>query len=90
MEKQKKEDLPYNKPFTDRELKTVIKQQNNTAPGEDTNHPQIIKNLPPKTLKYLLDMYNKFWEEGEIQYNTIRKIFIAPKILLTPNIIYKI
>ena len=26
----------------------------------------MIKKLPPETLKYLLDMYNKIWEEGEI------------------------
>ena len=26
----------------------------------------MIKRLPPETLKYLLDMYNKIWEEREI------------------------
>ena len=26
----------------------------------------MIKRLPPEKLKYLLDMYNKIWEEGEI------------------------
>ena len=26
----------------------------------------MVKNLPPETLKYLLDMYNKIWEEIEI------------------------
>ena len=64
--RKKEEELPYNELFTDRELKIAIKQQKNTAPGEDTIHPQMIKNLPPETLKYLLDMYNKIWEEGEI------------------------
>ena len=39
----KEEEPPYNKPFTDRQLKTAIKQQNNTATGEDTIHPQMIK-----------------------------------------------
>ena len=29
----------------------------------------MIKKLPPETLKYLLDMYNKVWEEGEIPKN---------------------
>ena len=28
------------------------------------NAPQMIKNLPSETLKYLLDLYNKIWEEG--------------------------
>ena len=26
----------------------------------------MIKRLPPETLKYLLNMYNKIWKEGEI------------------------
>ena len=26
----------------------------------------MINELPPETLKYLLDVYNKIWEEGEI------------------------
>ena len=52
--------------FTVRELKIAIKQPKNTTPGEDTIHPQMIKNLSPETLKYLLDMYNKIWEEGKI------------------------
>ena len=46
----------YNYPFIERKLKAAIKQQKNTAPGEDTIHPQMIKMLPPETLKYLLDL----------------------------------
>ena len=64
--RKKKEELPYNKPFTDRELKAAIKQQKNTALRKDTIHPQMIKRLPLETLKYLLDMYNQIWENGEI------------------------
>ena len=41
--KKREEELPYNKPFTDRELKAAINQQKNTAPGEDTIHLQMIK-----------------------------------------------
>ena len=26
----------------------------------------MIKRLPPETLKYLLDMYKKIWEEGDM------------------------
>ena len=37
--RKKEEELPYNKPFIDKELKAAIKQQNKTAPGEDTIHP---------------------------------------------------
>ena len=53
------------KPFTDRELKTAINHQKNTAPREDTIHPQMIKKkLTPETLKYLLDIYNNPFVEG--------------------------
>ena len=37
-----------------------------TAPGQNTINPQIIKTLSPETLKNLLDMYNRIWEEGDI------------------------
>ena len=40
------------------------KHQKNTAPGENTIHPWIKKKLPLVTLKYLLDLYNKIWEDG--------------------------
>ena len=36
----------------------------------------MIKRLPPKTLKYLLDMYNKIWEEEEIP-NTWKHVTIT-------------
>ena len=42
----KEEEVPYNKPFTERGLKAAIKQQKNTAPREYTIHPQMIKRLP--------------------------------------------
>ena len=51
--RKKEEELPYKKAFTDKELKAAIKQQKNTAPGEDTIHSQIIKRLPPEIVKYL-------------------------------------
>ena len=44
-----------------------MNQQKNTTPGEDTIHPQKMKRLPPEALMHLLDIYNKIWEEGEIQ-----------------------
>ena len=37
--KKGEKELPYNKLFTGRELKAAIKQQKNTAPGEDTFLP---------------------------------------------------
>ena len=41
--KKREEELPYNKLFTDRELQAAINHQKNTAPGEKTVHPQMIK-----------------------------------------------
>ena len=49
--RKKEEDLQYNKPFTDRELITAIKQQNNTASGEDIIHPQMIKKTTTRDTK---------------------------------------
>ena len=40
----KKDEQPY-KPFTERGLKATIKKTKNTALGEDTIHPQKIKNI---------------------------------------------
>ena len=45
--KNKKDELSCNKPFTDRELKSAINQQRNAAKREDVK-----KKLPPETLKY--------------------------------------
>ena len=50
----------YNESFTERELKAAI----NNRQHQGTIHLQMIKKLPPETLKYLLDLNNKFWEEG--------------------------
>ena len=41
--KQKEEELRYNKPFTEIENENSHKKQKNTAPEEDTIHPQMIK-----------------------------------------------
>ena len=41
--KKEEEELPYNKPFTERELKAAINQPKNKVPGNDTIHPQMIK-----------------------------------------------
>ena len=47
--KKREEELPYNKPFTVRELSAAKIQQKNTAPGEDTIHPQMIKTTTRNT-----------------------------------------
>ena len=50
-------------PFIERELKAVIKQEKNRAPGK-TPYIQMIKRLSSETMKYLLDLYNKIWKKG--------------------------
>ena len=77
VEKNKNKKREKELPFTDRELKVAINQQKNTVPGEDTIYPQIIKKIPPETLKYLLDMYNKIWKRGEIP-KTWKHAIITP------------
>ena len=49
--KKRKEEIPYIKPFTDRELKAAINQQKNTAPGQDTIHPQMIKKTTTRDIE---------------------------------------
>ena len=45
----------------------------------------MIKRLPPDTLKYFLDLYNKIWEEEEIpnmwKHTTITKEEKDPKVV---------
>ena len=45
--RRKQKDQPYNKSFTDRELKTTEEY----SPRKDTIHSYIIKRLPKETLK---------------------------------------
>ena len=56
----------YNKLFTERHLKAAIKNNRKIQHQVKTPYIEIIKILPPETLKYLLGLYNKIWEEGVI------------------------
>ena len=60
-----KEELPYNKPFRDRteSIKKPTKEHS-TRRGYYSSPDK--KKLPPETLNYLLDIYNKIWEQEEI------------------------
>ena len=49
----------YHKNNLHTKLKAATNQKKNTAPGEDTIYPQMIKKMLSETLKNLLDMYNK-------------------------------
>ena len=48
-----------------KELKDSIKRSHNTAVGPDEVHYEFLKQLPSKSLKLLLRIYNKLWTEGK-------------------------
>ena len=54
----------YNKKFSLRDLKRALKKSNDSSPGSDQIHYQILKHLPDDTLKILLELINEYWETG--------------------------
>ena len=54
--------LRYNKKFTMRYLKRSLKKSNNSSPGPDQIHYEILCNLPIETLHILLDIINETWK----------------------------
>ena len=56
----------YNNPFNLDELKDAINKSHDTATGPDEIHYQMLKHLPPKSLKTLLAIFNDIWETGKI------------------------
>ena len=59
-----KKTYSYNKKFTLRDITRSIKKSNDSSPGVDQIHYQILKHLPKTTLKFLLDLINEYWESG--------------------------
>ena len=51
--------LRYNKKFTMRDLKRSLKKSNNSSPGPDQIHYEILRHLPIETLHILLDIIMK-------------------------------
>ena len=54
----------YNKKFSLRDLKRSLKKSNDSSPGIDQIHYQILKHLPDQTLKFLLKLVNGYWDTG--------------------------
>ena len=54
--------LRYNKKFTMRDLKRSLKKSNNSSPGPDQIHYEILRHLPLETLHILLDIINDTWK----------------------------
>jgi potassium voltage-gated channel Eag-related subfamily H protein 8 len=55
---------PYNSTFSVAELKIALFRTRDTFPGPDAIHDQMLRHLPPPTLVFLLQMYNRIWSEG--------------------------
>ena len=56
----------YNIPFNLEELKDAISKAHDTATGPDEVHYQMLKHLPPSSLRALLDIFNDMWGNWEV------------------------
>ena len=56
----------YNIPFNIEELKTVINDKSESAPGEDNITYEFYKHLPERALNCLLEFFNQIWKTGKI------------------------
>ena len=54
----------YNRLFNLNELKTALLNCNDSAPGHDGIHYQLLKHLPESCLKTVLKVYNRIWTSG--------------------------
>ena len=54
--------LHYNKKFTMRDLKRSLKKSNNSSPGPDQIHYEILRHLPIEILHILWDIINETWK----------------------------
>ena len=52
----------YNKKFKLRDLKRSLKKSNNSSPGFDQIHYEILRHLPNDTLQILLEIINDIWK----------------------------
>ena len=59
-------ELPYNLPFSRRELDSALKQCHKTAPGSDDIAYQMISSLPEVSLLFLLALFNWIFREGTV------------------------
>ena len=79
-------DSVYNKPFTVKDLHSVLSKTNDTAPGEDGVTYQMIRKMPDHAKKYIIDMYNKFFRDSYFPEKWKRAIIIPiPKPGKNPN-----
>ena len=67
----------YNMLFSIGELSDSINQANNSSPGPDNIHYQLLKHLPPQCLHKLLNIFNGLWVKGQFP-ETWRQSIIIP------------
>ena len=69
--------LRYNKKFTMRDLKRSLKKSNNSSPGPDQIHYEILRHLPIETLHILLDIINETWKNDTFPESLKEALIIA-------------
>ena len=83
--------LRYNKKFTMRDLKRSLKKSNNSSPGPDQIHYEILRHLPIETLHILLDIINETWKSDTFQNHgeklSLYQFLNLERIILIPWII---
>ena len=75
-------DKAHNSYFSMKEFKTAVNTKKNSAPGADTIHYEMIKQLPEKEKFTILKLMNKSWDEGKLPEQW-KEATIIP--LLRPN-----
>ena len=56
----------FNAPFTRHELQVALDKKRSTAPGADTVHYDMLKNLTENGMNHLLRLMNKSWKEHKL------------------------
>ena len=54
----------YNDPITEYEVKNMLRECGNTAPGEDGIHYALLRNLSDSCFEFLLQILNIIFEQG--------------------------
>ena len=79
----------YNKNFKLRDLKRAIKKSNNSTPGPDQIHYEILRHLPDITLKILLKIINENWNNDSFP-DSWREALVIPIPKPEKNILYPV
>ena len=67
----------YNNPVKIEEIYAALKSSKNTAPGEDTIHYSMLRNMSDRTFEFLLYIYNRVWAQHEFP-SEWRKAILIP------------